>query len=547
MNWIILLIILLIGSYLWSRKSNQKARDTQNLRFASQWGKPKKEPVDIAKIKRYKDQIPQLDSSIQYLSDQENKDLDLDAVFAFIDRTTTPIGQQYLYYKLHTIEPRQSFQTALTLEEELGSNPETRQQLASILQELQTKGASFFHYLFTDSIQPNKKQHYLSHILNSINAIALLLLGFYPLLSLLFILTIPLSFVMHYRNKYQLYAYQNGITQLRKVKKACHKLATFPPSHSLATKTSYAAQLKKMTRLTLWFDNPNYAHELITLVWFPVELIKIIFNIETLVFYHFLLQLETNKQALHEAFQVIGEVDIALSNASCKVNHATCTPLFTQTKQIRAEAIYHPLLDSAVSNTLVLHQESLLLTGSNMSGKTTFIRTLAINAVLSQTLGFAFATAFHLPFCRIHTSIRITDDLLNQTSYYLKEVETIHHFIEERNQPHFNLFVLDEILKGTNTTERIAASCAILDYLNAPQSIVLVATHDMELIQLLKEASYAPYYFSESFDQRQQLHFDYTLKPGIPTTTNAIKILQYYQYPEDLIKRALQVQQILTS
>lgn len=542
MNWLFTLLILLVCYYVWHHLNRKKEQRQNALKRLGHWGHPKTEDFDLHKIKSYTQNAPLQEAPFQVIKDQENNDLDLDEVFMFLDRTVTPIGQQFLYHRLHTVQRPDTSSSTSILEKEFEKNQSIREEIHTLLQRLNTREMHYFHYLFTHPIPLFNRQYKLAVALGLINTVLLFLMWLHPLFSVLFLLTLPVNLLIHYKNKFRLYEYQNGITQLRSIKLVLNHLQKLPLLHPYLERQSYAI-LNSLTRLTHGFDTPFHANEISTLLWFPIELLKIIFNIEPILFYHFTKKITGNKQELHNAFTTIGTIELALSNASCKANQTTCTPVFHKEKHILTEDIYHPLVVPCVTNNLELKEESLVLTGSNMSGKTTFIRTIALNALLSQTLGFAFAKSFHLPFCRLHTSIRITDDLLENTSYYLKEVENIKHFLDACNSNAFNLFVLDEILKGTNTTERIAASTAILRYLNQEQNLILVSTHDLELVSLLAPARYSSYYFSESFDERNQLHFDYTIKKGVPTTTNAIRLLQLYDYPPELVKEALYIKQ----
>ena len=205
--------------------------------------------------------------------------------------------------------------------------------------------------------------------------------------------------------------------------------------------------------------------------------------------------------------------------------------------------MYHPLIINAVSNTLDTNGKSILLTGSNMSGKTTFIRTIAINTLLAQTINTAFATSFELSQMRIFSAIRISDDLLNDKSYYMEEVETIKTMIDESRSQNRNIFFLDEIFKGTNTIERIAAGKAVLSYLSSDENMVFVSTHDIELASLLSD-SYTLFHFAEIVDNNA-IHFDYKLKPGKLTTKNAIRILELSNYPAQIIDEARKLSTLL--
>ena len=133
-------------------------------------------------------------------------------------------------------------------------------------------------------------------------------------------------------------------------------------------------------------------------------------------------------------------------------------------QKIKTVAISHPLISSCIVNDLSLNNESLLLTGSNMSGKTTFIRSVAINSILAQTINTCFAKEYIAPYFKIYSSIRITDDLLENTSYYLDEVLTMKKLVDASMLDSPCLFVLDEIFKGTNTVERISGGKAILSF-----------------------------------------------------------------------------------
>jgi DNA mismatch repair ATPase MutS len=139
----------------------------------------------------------------------------------------------------------------------------------------------------------------------------------------------------------------------------------------------------------------------------------------------------------------------------------------------------------------------------------------------------------------VFSAIRISDDLMNDKSYYFEEVLTIKEMIENGIQGKPNLFLLDEIFKGTNTIERISAGKAVLSSLSGNGNIVLVSTHDIELADLLRE-KYELYHFSEIVNEKN-VDFDYKLKDGKLKNRNAIRILQINNYPESIIKEAIEL------
>ena len=132
-----------------------------------------------------------------------------------------------------------------------------------------------------------------------------------------------------------------------------------------------------------------------------------------------------------------------------------------------------------------------------MSGKTTFIRIIGINVLSAQTLHTAFARSFLLATpLNIYSALMLADDLSEGKSFYMKEVDTIKEMISRNQKGTANLFLFDEIFKGTNTTERIAAAKAVLSYLNTHDNIIVASTHDTELATLL-DKEYDLYHFSE--------------------------------------------------
>lgn len=271
---------------------------------------------------------------------------------------------------------------------------------------------------------------------------------------------------------------------------------------------------------------------------------KIAFNIEVILFHRFTGSIATHRDAIHDVFRFIGRTDAAISVMRLRRDTKTCRPTFTDGKYLEAVQVVHPLIEGCTANTLTLDGTGLLLTGSNMSGKTTFIRTVMLNALLGETLCTCFAERFTAPYMRLHSSIRISDDITEGTSYYLQEVLTVKRLLEDADRPAACLFVLDELFKGTNTTERIAAGKAVLARLNRGPHIVLAATHDIELAELLRGDGYELHHFREEVADGR-LVFDYCLHTGPLTTRNAIRILELYDYPPELIAEAYDTQQKL--
>ncbi len=214
-----------------------------------------------------------------------------------------------------------------------------------------------------------------------------------------------------------------------------------------------------------------------------------------------------------------------------------CQPLFHEnTSDFIVNDIYNPLLKDPISNSFKFENKNLIITGSNMSGKTTFLRTIGVNAVLAQTINTALAEKYRAPFFKVISSIGRDDDIVEGKSYYLAEVESILRLLNASESDTIHLFILDEIFRGTNSVERFAASIEVLNYLANDKDFNLVATHDLQLCEKLNN-KYKNFHFQENVCD-DGLSFDYKIHPGISTSRNAIALLKYVGYPKSIVENA---------
>jgi DNA mismatch repair ATPase MutS len=261
--------------------------------------------------------------------------------------------------------------------------------------------------------------------------------------------------------------------------------------------------------------------------------------LEPLILFGVLKQLNLKRKEIENVFSFVGYVDSLISIASLRQGlDFFCLPeMNDNSRVIEAIEMYHPLIVNCVPNSISCSGKSILLTGSNMSGKTSFIRTVGLNTISGLTINTCFARHFSMSRLKIYSAIRLSDDLVNDKSYYFEEVLTIKEMIEKSKMPGSNLFLLDEIFKGTNTIERISAGRAVLSYLNNESNIVFVSTHDIELADLL-QSDYKLFHFSEQVDNKT-VDFDFKLKEGKLENRNAIRILEINGYPMQIITEAI--------
>ncbi len=198
---------------------------------------------------------------------------------------------------------------------------------------------------------------------------------------------------------------------------------------------------------------------------------------------------------------------------------------------IDARAMGHPLLDprARVRNDLSLRGagETLIITGSNMSGKSTLLRTVGINLVLAYAGAPVCAEAFRCATLEVHTSMRLRDDLEKRISSFYAELLRLKTLVEAAREGRGVLFLVDEIFRGTNSKDRHAGAAAVLRQLRDPGASGLVSTHDLDLAALADEdpEHFRNFHFEEHFDQGR-IAFDFKLRPGVSTTTNAIHLIR---------------------
>ena len=512
------------------------------------FGKERKEFHSFEDIERYY-RKKDFSTSFEALTDRTCSDLYLNNLFIQIDRTTSRPGQQFLYYTLRNIpENNRRIELREEIINTLNENPDLRLSLIKNLNLLRRREAYNLPSLFLDSHIEKPRWFFVIPLLAAATFVSLILMIFISRFFLLFFGLFIINLGIHYWNKKNLAIYLWSLPQMLLLLRASEGLFKHSRLRNLNPNLDQSlCSLGKIRKSMGFFRlEAGLQGDLASILWVFLELIKICFLAEPLLFFGLLKKLDSRRTDQEALFLFVGEADLCLSLCSLRRELPYfCLPRITgKTSLIEAEEMYHPLIRNCVSNSINTEEKSVLLTGSNMSGKTSFIRTLGINAVTGLTLNTCFAKSFVLPRVGISTAIRISDDLLNDKSYYFEEVMTILDMIQAGKSGKKHLLLLDEIYKGTNTIERISAGKAVLSYLADSGNIVFVSTHDIELADLLS-AEYSLYHFSESVNDKS-VDFDYKLKKGKLTNRNAIKILAINNYPESVISEAIKISKSLS-
>ncbi|MBN2305772.1 MAG: DNA mismatch repair protein MutS, partial [Anaerolineae bacterium] len=204
---------------------------------------------------------------------------------------------------------------------------------------------------------------------------------------------------------------------------------------------------------------------------------------------------------------------------------------------LEARALGHPLIPDTerVCNDFTLRDSGdlAMITGSNMSGKSTFLRTIGVNVCLAYAGGPVNAQFFRAVPLRLYTCIRVTDSVTDGISYFYAEVKSLKRLLDalDGETPYSALYLIDEIFRGTNNRERLTGSRAYIRALVGRRGAGLLSTHDLELVHLADELpGITNYHFAETVAEGRMM-FDYTLRPGPCPTTNALKIMQMEGLP----------------
>jgi hypothetical protein len=386
---IILLVLLRVNKI-------RKKKNLEEVRAA--WGNPKKEMFDFDLIARYSKGVKE--TKFHRLTDQTMEDIDFEGLFTFLDRTSSKVGQQFFYHKLveptnHTVDPQERLVGLFS------SNVLLRENIQLELLKLNNGGAYYISSLLDDKLL--EKPTWFNFLFLDVGiVITLIILSFvFPGLSIVLIVPVTLNVFLHYWNKGNAFPFLKSFPQLNnliQVSKAILKKNEQFSDKEVEKSIQGLRSFQQKVGLINFNQGTGIQSELSFLATYLTEWIKAVFLIEVFTLYRITRELETKKSSIQALFGYIGQIDSALSIASLRAGkEKTCVPsLGSRSKELQAKNVYHPLIIDCVKNDLIVKNKSILITGSNMAGKSTFLRTLIINSILAQTIYtcFAFKTVF---------------------------------------------------------------------------------------------------------------------------------------------------------
>lgn len=489
-------------------------------------------PGDMDHISRYYETKKEDAEDDFYIDDITWSDLSMDKIFKRINCALSTPGEQYLYYMLRRpIMNEADFKSQNDLISFMDNDPETRLKLQKILYSLGCRRKMNITHSFYSS-KTYSGWFWLYLVLGLLFILSLFLIKFFGQIgaySLLIMAT--LNGLLHeYRRNKCSYDYNrvNYALSLAYALKNIKKIQHPKLDHHLSSVYPLLDEMRSITQ-TGYVPSPYEGNILSMLL------------LVDLIAYEFLKgKFKKHHTALLAIHDALGKIDASISIASYRKNlkeYALPQIDFAAEKPyMEVKKMFHPLITNPVCNDISL-QKPLLITGANASGKSTYLKAAGLCALLAQTICTVPCASYQASAFAVFSSMTIADNVLSGDSYYIAEIRSLKRILKSSSRYYFHIFcVIDEVLRGTNTVERIAASSEILRFLAESGTLCIAATHDIELCSLL-EHSYTQKHFEEKIDE-DSIHFDYKLKEGKATSRNAIRLLKLMGYDENIVNAA---------
>lgn len=533
------LVLLAVAGQWFLRRNRQRLLTA----IRTNWGQPTARARKLDAIAEYHRSIVLANGSGRSLDERTWTDLNLDQVFESIDRTESTLGQQALYHRLRRQEAGDLEEFEL-LVERMTTDVGTRERIQLVLAGLRDAD-SYDLWWLTQADALARSRWYPAFIAWAVIVVAAIAaIPWWPSAILVPVAGAAINLLIRTKTVWRVSSMIGPFRQIRALASAaeCVRAASLPGQRAEAL-ASDLSQISRLTAIARWVGrDASLSNELVAGFW---EYLNLLFLLDINALSLASGELRACGPALLRVIGAVGEVDAAISVASLRAGTDGWVRPRVQRSWSQAVlgGIRHPLIADAVPNSITLGPPfGVLVTGSNMSGKSTFLRTVGVTAIMAQSINTCFATDYRAPVVAVQSCIGRADDLAVGKSYYIVEVEDVLSRVKASTSSEPHLFLFDELFRGTNAVERIAAGEAVLrDLLRDPghgrKHVVLAATHDAELVELLRD-EYEACHFADLIGP-EGLTFDHRLAPGPATTRNAITLLELHGAPPAVVKAAL--------
>ncbi|HWT75432.1 MAG TPA: hypothetical protein VN258_12060 [Mobilitalea sp.] len=538
-----IVFFILIGVFclvVWSMVNEQRLKKRMLEKLKEQWGMPPTEDISSDKYESLKAYYRSVMDDRMDIDDITWNDLDMDEIYLLMNNTQCSIGEEYLYSLLRKPSfSKEELEERNRLMKYFSEHEEQRILVQSKLHPIgKFSRITIFDFIsrLDEQVPRNNLEHYIM-VIGLIAAIVFIFIN--PSLGgIITVIMVVNNIIQYYRKKAEIenfLAVFAFICRLLDGMKEIYQLQ-IPDiqTYTFALKED-CDKFKSFQRGSFFLTPKKNNGNLIDLF---LDYTRMLFHIDLIKYNSMLNHFKKNRDVFNHIFVNVGFLDSMIAAASFrKMLYYYCEPVLEKGKKpyMNVKELYHPLIPEPVPNS-ISENRSVLITGSNASGKSTFIKTLAINALLAQTIYTSTCKSYKASYFMIYSSMALRDNIFNKESYYMVEIKSLKRILDRVNDEIPTLCFIDEVLRGTNTLERIAASSRILSHLAKKNALVFAATHDIELTQIL-EADYSNYHFQERIEANEIL-FDYKLYQGKAISKNAIKLLDMLKFPKEITTAA---------
>ena len=455
-------------------------------------------------------------------------DLDLYRVFDQLNYTQSSIGAEALYQKMRLInfQPDASLQE---LEEFFERQPDLRLRVQVIMNQLGKKNHNMARSIVTNPGTQDSRIYLSLYIfLACLPVFSLFFLPFFKIQAAMVLVAsatfnIIFSSIRNWSNKMRL----DRVSYLVRIFASTEKLSHLAIPKQEALKQA-VQPFKKTKVISGILQSPTGSSDMeIILIY-----LNFLFLIPQIAQVYIYQQVRIHQKEAQEAINLLGELEVAISLLRHKRDvELVCHPSFKQEVGIKGKGIYHPLLTDPVAND-VCFEKNMVISGDNASGKSTYLKMVAINCILAQGLGFAYGESLELSYGHVMTSMDVSDDIEVGDSYFITESKTILRMIESLEKSGFHYFFIDELFKGTNTIERIGSGLGIVRWLSRHDCLYMISSHDIELVAA-SGAVNDNYHFDSRYVDGE-IVFDYQIKQGAAVTKNAVNTLKSLHFPSEI-------------
>ncbi len=518
----------------------------------TEYGKRRDKTYAEGRMSALKRQLLSKQRQEGFIDDITSDDLELDRLFMRMDRTFSSAGEESLYAMLRNpLMERAQIEDRRSLISWMDDHENERVRLQILYAGIGRTGRySVFDFTrpLLDMDRASNFRHY------AVLALMLVSIALMPVHTgtglIMFLILLIYNFLTYFRDKKKIEPYISTVGYILRLLKFAGSIADELEGVDASDKggrllSEMAGKISKERSVFTGFERMSFlVTGSVAMSSDPLEVVmeylRMGLHLNLIRFNQMHDMLKEHFGQLQSLIEMTGYIEGCISAAEfVKSLPLTCIPGDKKTSgsvSFEAEGMYHPLVEGCIRNDLSL-KGCMLLTGSNASGKSTFLKTVAICQLLYQVTGFTCAKRYDSGIFGIYTSMALRDDLAGGRSYFIVETQSLKRIADASADDKAGVMCfIDEVLRGTNTSERIAASSVILERLADLNALCFAATHDIELTYLLEE-KYENYHFEEEIKDKD-VCFDYLLKPGRAKSRNAIRLLSVMGFSDDVVGRA---------